>query len=221
MVERTRIEQIAGQTSEGAEQTDRECLEAVLDEVGHGYLGVTGADGSPLVFPLNFVRSGDLVYFHGAPAGEKMSAIERDSRVGFTVVDAGSLIPSYLRNPRSACPATQYYRSVMIRGRARVVEDPREKARALQAMMEKLQPEGGHEVIEAEAELYVKALRVTAVVAIEIESMSGKFKFGQNLTDKVRENVTRGLIERGDVEDERTVQRMLAWANHSIDVHVE
>lgn len=196
----------------------RASLDDILHTVGHGYLGVMAADGWPRVFPLNFVHVGDLVYFHGSPTGEKMEAIASDPRVSFTVVDAASLIPSYLRHPRNACPATQYYRSVMIRGRAQVVEDAHEKARALQALMKKLQPEGGHEPIAADSALYEKALRATAVVSIAMESMTGKFKFGQNLTDKIRTQVSEGLRARGAPEDSSTVERMLEWSTHPMDV---
>ena len=191
-----------------ARAADRELVESVLAEVGHGFLAIVTADGRPSAVPLNFVWLDGRVYFHGASEGEKMEAIAREPRVSFTIVDAGALIPSYFRHPRSACPATQYYRSVMVRGRARVVTDVEEKARALQALMEKLQPEGGHEAITAEAALYRKALRTTSVTAIEVECMSGKFKLGQNLSDRVRETVIRGLEERGGPGDSETAERM-------------
>ncbi len=207
-------QRVTGFGCESVEVDDKACLEAVLDELGHGCLGVTLADGCPRVFPVNFVLLDRQIYFHGGPQGEKMSAIAHDARVGFTVVDAGSLVPSYSRDQRSACPATQYYRSVMVRGRARIVTDVHEKGRALQALMEKLQPEGGHEPICGQSKLYEKALRATAVVAIEIDSMSGKFKYGQNLTEKVREQVVNCLTERAGPADGQTVQRMLAWSRH-------
>lgn len=190
---------------------ERREIEAVLAEIGHGYLGVTTPDGWPSVVPLNFVYLDERVYFHGAHEGEKMASIALHPRVTFTVVDAAALIPSYWRHPRSACPATQYYRSVMIRGRARFVDDAREKAHALQAMMEKLQPEGGHVPITATSDVYQKALRNTAVTAIEVERMTGKFKFGQNLSGKKREEVLHGLRERNDPLDDLTVRRMLQF----------
>ena len=195
------------------DDAERAAIDAVLAEVGHGYLGITTPDGWPSVVPLNFVVAGGRLYFHGAAEGEKMESLARDPRASFTVVDAGSLVPSYLRHPRSACPATQYFRSVMIRGRARFVHDPEEKAFALQALMEKLQPEGGYEPIAADSALYRKALRNTAVTAIEIERMTGRFKFGQNLGAAKREAVVRGLRDRGEPVDRITVERMLEAAS--------
>ena len=86
--------------------------------------------------------------------------------------------------------------------------------------MEKLQPEGGHEQITAGSELYKKALASTAVVAIEIESMIGKFKFGQNLTEKMREKVIQDLKSRGAADDRQTVDRIIAWSGHAMTVRV-
>jgi len=153
------------------------------------------------------------LYFHGATEGEKMEALAADDRVSFVVAHDFSLVPSYFRDPKYACPATQYYKAVAIRGRARVVEDADEKARALQALMEKLQPEGGYVPISATEPLYRKSLQTTAVVAIEIERMTAKFKFGQNLPAAKREKVAERLTARGCPVDHETVAAMKAYAD--------
>lgn len=190
------------------EMTEREQIELLLASAGHGYLGAIRADGWPLVVPLNFVYADGRIYLHGAPEGEKMAAIERDDRVTFTVVADYALIPSYFRDPRYACPATQYYKAAMVRGRARVVEETDEKARALQALMEKLQPEGGYVPITADEPLYRKSFKTTAVIAIEVEQMTGKFKFGQNLPSSKRDAVAERLEARGCPIDRATVDAM-------------
>ena len=190
------------------EMTEREEIDKLLAEAGHGYLGIVTADGWPSVVPLNFVVVDDTVYFHGAHEGQKMDALAANPRVSFTVVEDFSFIPSYFRDPRFACPATQYYRSVMIRGHARIVDGAAEKALALQALMEKLQPEGGFEPITAAAPMYRKSLKTTAVVAIDIEQIAGKFKFGQNLPRSKREQVAARLGERGCPIDHDTVEMM-------------
>jgi nitroimidazol reductase NimA-like FMN-containing flavoprotein (pyridoxamine 5'-phosphate oxidase superfamily) len=183
-------------------------MERVLMAAGHGFLGVTRPDGWPAVVPLNFVYTDGRVYYHGAREGEKMGSVQADDRVTFLVVEAFSLVPSYFRDPRLACPATQYYKSVVVRGRARVVHEPEEKARALQALMEKLQPEGGYQPISASDPLYRKSLATTAVVAIDVDEMTGKFKFGQNLSSAKREAVAGRLEARGGAGDRVTAEEM-------------
>ena len=190
------------------EMSERVRMEQLLATATHGYLGTVRADGWPMVVPLNFVFADERIYFHGATEGEKMEAVARDDRVTFTVVEEFSLVPSHFRDPRYACPATQYYKAVMVRGRARVVEEAPEKARALQALMEKLQPEGGYVPITADEPLYRKSLRTTAVVAVEVEEMTGKFMFGQNLPTAKREEVATRLEARGCPIDHATVEAM-------------
>lgn len=180
----------------------------LLATAEHGYMGVLTPDGWPSVVPLNFVYADGRIYFHGAGEGEKMASVAENARVTFTVAEGFSILPSYFQDPERACPATQYFKCVMVRGRARTVEDAAEKARALQALMEKLQPEGGHEPITAESPLYRKSVRTTAVVAIEVERMTGKFKFGQNLPKDKRERVAERLEERGCPIDHATAGAM-------------
>jgi len=180
-------------------------MEDLLATADHGYLGLLTPDGWPMTVPLNFVYADGRIYFHGAGEGEKMSSLAESPRVTFTVAEGFSIVPSYFRDPRLACPATQYYRCVMIRGHARVVDDVAEKALALQSMMEKLQPEGGHEPIEVGNPIYRKSLKTTAVVAIEIERMTAKFKFGQNLPKSTRAQVAERLTARGCPVDHATV----------------
>ena len=151
------------------EMTERDQMEKLLAEATHGFLGLTGPDGWPRVVPLNYVTLDGKLYFHGATEGEKMDSLAADDRVTFVVVEDFSLVPSYFRDPKFACPSTQYYKAVAIRGRARIVEDNDEKARALQALMEKLQPEGGYVPITASEPMYRKSLRTTAVVANELD----------------------------------------------------
>ena len=190
------------------EMAERVEMEQLLATAEHGYLGLVTEDGWPMAVPLNFVFADGRIYFHGASEGEKMLSLEHQARVTFTVAEGFAIVPSYFRDPKLACPATQYYKCVMIRGTARVVSEVAEKAAALQALMTKLQPEGGHEPITADNPLYRKSLKTTAVVAIEIRRMTGKFKFGQNLPKSTRRLVAERLEGRGCPLDLETAGAM-------------
>jgi nitroimidazol reductase NimA-like FMN-containing flavoprotein (pyridoxamine 5'-phosphate oxidase superfamily) len=190
------------------ETTDDREVQRLLAEAEHGFLGITTPDGWPSAIPVNFVYLKGQIYFHGATEGEKMASLGVDPRVTFTIVRDLSIVPSYFRHRRLACPATQYYQSVMIRGRARFVATVEEKARVLQALMEKLQPEGGYEPITARAPLYRKSLETTSVTAIEIVRVTGKFKLGQNLPRRKRRVVADRLEQRGEPVDIVTAELM-------------
>jgi len=190
------------------EHTDRDTMLAFLDAAPHGFLSFVRSDGSPGLVAVNFARDAETIYFHGSPEGEKMRSLEHDPRVTFMVADGFSLVPSYFRDPERACPATQYYKSVVVHGAARIVATREEKALGLQAIMEKLQPEGGYRPITAGDRFYRKSMDTTAVVALPITEMTAKFKFGQNLPKRKRALVADQLIERGAGRDGETAEAM-------------
>ncbi|CAI6042432.1 pyridoxamine 5'-phosphate oxidase family protein [Cohnella sp. JJ-181] len=191
---------------------DREMCEAFLNERDDGVLTFRGVDGWPKAVPLNYAYASGAVYFHGSKKGEKMSGIAEDDRAEFVVYEAHAFIPSYYSDPLMACPATLYFRSVRMRGRVNQVDDPAEKAVALSALMAKLQPEGGHLPIDAGHPKYASQLKGVAVLRLDIEDMAGKFKFGQNLSDKKRSEVIAGLESRGRPGDPGTVEYMKSHA---------
>lgn len=190
-----------------AEVTDRDRLLAWLDRQTHGCLAYLRHDGSPGIVSLNFARVGGQLVFHGAREGEKAHALVRGAEVSFMVAEPLALLPSYLFDRHLACPATNWYRSVVIRGRVEPIEHPAAKAAALQALMQKLQPEGGYEPV-ADTERYAKSLASTAVFALPLDEMTGKFKLGQNLPRVKRAMVARFLRERDGAVDRLTLAAM-------------
>lgn len=190
------------------EHTDRDAILAFLDAQTHGFLAFVRADGSPGLVALNFVRRGGTIYFHGAPEGEKAASLAADPRVTFMVADGFSLVPSYFTAPELACPASQCYKAAVVHGRVRLVVMRDEKAVALQALMEKLQPEGGYRPITPDDPLYVRSLDTTAVYALPIEELTAKFKFGQNLPRRKRASVAAQFAGRGAARDAETIAAM-------------
>jgi nitroimidazol reductase NimA-like FMN-containing flavoprotein (pyridoxamine 5'-phosphate oxidase superfamily) len=190
------------------EQRDEAEILAFLDRATHGFLGFVRPDGSPGMVAVNFVCVGETIYFHGALEGEKMRSLAVNASVVLMVADDFSLIPSFFRVGDLACPATQYYKAVVVRGEARMVTSREERALALQALMEKLQPQGGYRPISATDPRYRKSLDTTAVVAVPMTEVTAKFKFGQNLPRRTRARVARQLRERDGQRDGETAEAM-------------
>jgi hypothetical protein len=117
---------------------------ATIDKLLHscpvGRLGTIGKDGYPRIKPLNFVYLDGRIYVHSAKEGEKIDDISRDSRVVFEVDEP----IGYVKSDINPCSAKYLYRSVIIKGRAAIVHDEKERLRALGFLMEKHQPEGGY-----------------------------------------------------------------------------
>ena len=104
---------------------------AVLERGTSGVLAVTGDGGWPYAVPLSYVWRDGKLYFHCALSGHKLDAIRADSRASFCVIDQDHIVPEEY---------TTYYRSVIVFGRARVLDDPAEKRRAIEALAEKYRP---------------------------------------------------------------------------------
>jgi nitroimidazol reductase NimA-like FMN-containing flavoprotein (pyridoxamine 5'-phosphate oxidase superfamily) len=187
---------------------DMQEIEHFLNEMTFGFLGTNGADGYPHITPINFVYANGHFYMHGSNIGQKMTDIGADSSVTFAVAKEYALIPSYWTDPVMACPATAFFKSVVARGEAVIVEDLEEKAEALAAFMEKLQPEGGYDPIRTDNPKYKAALAGVAVIKIVVKEMTAKFKFGQQWPESKAGKVMKGLEERGAELDEETIELM-------------
>lgn len=179
------------------ESSDGALFEEVARECAVGYLGLAKADGRLRSIALNFAALGRDIVFHGALAGEKFELMKARPRAGFTMVREYSFIPSYWSAPDHACPATHFFKSVEIDGHAEVVDDPALKARALQALMVKMQPEGGHVPIDHELPMYRGSLARVGVFRVVTASWTGKAKFGQNEPARLRRLFVEKLRERG------------------------
>lgn len=188
------------------EITDSERIHGILDRATYGTLAVLDGE-APYAVPVNFVRVGELLYFHGALSNRKMKALRAQHQVSFSVVESYAVIASFFSSTDgSACPATHFFKSVSIDGKATLVEERAEKVAVFTALMEKLQPEGGYRPFKESS--YDKALRATAVVRISPDSIRAKYKFGQHLDETRFAMIVKHLEERGEVKDLETVALM-------------
>jgi nitroimidazol reductase NimA-like FMN-containing flavoprotein (pyridoxamine 5'-phosphate oxidase superfamily)/ribosomal protein S18 acetylase RimI-like enzyme len=184
----------------------RESLEC-LDRAEVCHLSSTTPEGRPVLRALHVVRLGESLYFHAAPIGEKSETVGR-----FAIVSAEedlARVPSTFLDPERACPATTLYRSVQVEGMLVAVHDPDEKARVLEALMKKLQPEGGYVPIDPSSALYEKAVASIAVVKLVPELVTGKKKLAQNRTPEDRRKVYEGFFRRGHDGDFAALEAVL------------
>lgn len=187
---------------------DRAAAVALLARAPVVHIASTGPDGAPIARTVHAVTVGDMIAFHGAPAGEKLEAIGRPAVLWAEETVAS--LPSYFMDPERACPASTLYRSVQVHGTIERVDDPGAKAAVLQALMEKLQPEGGYVPIEASGPLYEKAVASILVLAVSLERMDGKAKLAQNRTPAEVARILEKLWGRGLPGDARAVDLVRA-----------
>lgn len=140
----------------------REACEEILRRRGTGVLAVLGDEDYPYAVPLNFVYLDGRLYFHCACAGHKLDAIARSSKVSFCVIDHDEVLDEKL---------TTLFRSVIVFGRASIVEDDGEKRAAVTALSRKLAPAQPAERIDQEIAGDWQRL---CIVRIDVDHMSGK-----------------------------------------------
>lgn len=191
---------------------EREAALGLLARARVIHLATTNDEGLPLLRALHAVVVGGGLCFHGAPAGEKQEAIGR--RAVAQAEEILAEIPSYFLDPERACPATTYYESAQLHGVIEEVTDPGAKAAALQALMEKYQPEGGHARIDAADERYRKAVAGVQVLRLPLSGagavLDGKAKLGQNRGPADLGRVLEALWARGLSGDPRAIDKVAA-----------
>lgn len=193
------------------EVKDPKAVESVLGECDYGVLSVISG-GEPYGVAVNFVYRDGKIYFHGSLEGRKAEAIGACAGVSFLVVKPYAFIPSYFSDSRAACPATQYFASVHMEGDVVRLDDPKEKASGLGALMEKMQPERKYEPIDAANPIYTKMLEKTGVYALLPDSITLKVKAGQNLSDERKHDLAEKLRQRGGLDDLLTTKAVTAYA---------
>jgi uncharacterized protein len=180
-----------------------------LNEERVGRVASIDEQGYPQIIPMNFVyakndlidtqsvnKNNGAVYMHSHPFGEKIENIKRNSKVGFEVDSYVCFLPSYYFHPTDASQADTLYISVVIKGNAAIVQDPDEKANALNALMKKYQKEGGYESLSSN----MGSVREVTVLKVVPDQIRGKYKIGQHWIPRYRLKMAKNIIHR-EAED--------------------
>lgn len=169
------------------------------------HFAAVSREGRPILRTVDSVVVDGAIAFHGAPAGEKMEGM--GGEVVISTDETIASIPSYFVDPARACPATTYYVSAQAHGVLEEVTDLESKTRVLQALMEKYQPEGGHEPLASP--IHRKAAAGLLVARVSLEKVDAKVKLGQNRTPSERAKILEGLWRRGAPGDARAIAMIM------------
>lgn len=147
---------------------DCETIYPILDEALLCHVSFA-MDGQPFIIPTIHARQGDRVLMHGLKGGRMLEYIEAGNPVAIAVTLLDGLVCA-----RTAFNHSMNYRSAVIFGTGRVLEDPVEKLEALRCLTERVIP-GRWETVRAPNANEIKA---TSIVAIDIEQASAKSRQG-------------------------------------------
>ncbi len=153
---------------------ERETVYSILDTGFVCHVGFS-VDGQPFVIPTNYGRSGDTLYLHGSAASRMLKTLSGGVPVCVTVTHVDGLVLA-----RSAFHHSVNYRSVVILGKAQLVEDPAEKMEALRIFTEHVMKGRWNDVrIPTEQEL-----KATIVLSLPLEEVSAKVRTGGPIDDE-------------------------------------
>ncbi|HWY22538.1 MAG TPA: pyridoxamine 5'-phosphate oxidase family protein [Candidatus Acidoferrum sp.] len=153
---------------------DREAAYRILDE---GFLCHVGfaADGQPFVIPTSYGRKDDSLYIHGSAASRMLRQMKEGVPVCVTVTLLEGLVLA-----RSIFNHSMNYRSVVVLGKAKLVDDPEEKLEALRLLSEHIIPGRWADSRQPNE----RELKATSVLRLPIEEFSAKVRLGPPIDDE-------------------------------------
>ena len=134
---------------------------AVLKRNTCGTLALIGDDNYPYAVPLSYVYMDGKLYFHSAKEGHKIDAVKKNEKASFCVVDQDRIVPEKY---------TTHYRSVIVFGRVRLLENVNDMERIATALAMKYSADF-KDGIPGEIDAYRKNL---AIIEMEAEHITGK-----------------------------------------------
>lgn len=120
---------------------------------------VDGDDNYPYAVPVNYVYDGKAIYVHCARQGHKIDSIVRNPKCSMCIVEKDDVVPAEF---------TSYFRSVIVFGKAEIVEDETARLEALRLLCDKYSPG-----IDPTDEI-AKFLKAVCIVRISIDCITGK-----------------------------------------------
>lgn len=153
---------------------DKELVHQILDDAFLCHVSYI-YEGRPIIIPTAYGRQGEKIYIHGAIANRMMNSMLTTSQVTLAVTHLDGLVLA-----RSAFHHSANYRSVVVFGKLKKVDDDKIKMEALKLIVDQMLPSRWEECrIPNE-----KEMKATLVLEIEIEYASAKVRSGGPVDDK-------------------------------------
>lgn len=187
---------------------DFELIKSHLNEIAFGTMIIADSP-LPYAIPLSFyflpnVAQKGAIGIHGAKAGRKFALLAQSPKVSFNAVKPYAYIGSEFLGGKMI--PTQFFFSIMIAGRFCVAKDSADKRTILSALVAKYEPQSKNFSFSKKA--FAGRENGVFVGFIEIESMSVKAKFGQNLKQSEFESIMSDLTIRATEIDKQTLAMM-------------
>ena len=127
-----------------------------------GVLALLGDGDYPYAVPISYVYDDGKLYFHGAKAGHKIDAIRTCGKASFCVIGQDNIVPAEY---------TTYFKSVIVFGKIRILEDETEIQEAIEKLAAKYYPEDS---VQNRKRVIAREWAPLCMIEFSIEHLSGK-----------------------------------------------
>ena len=153
---------------------DKKTVHSILDEGLVCHVGIAVGD-QPFVIPMTYARSGDKLIMHGSAGSRLLTALQKGADVCVAVTHLDALVLA-----RSAFHHSMNYRSVVIFGKANVIQDEDQMASVFKEFFEHVLPGRWKDVRKPNA----RELAQTALIEIPLDEASAKIRTGPPSDDE-------------------------------------
>src|SRR5258706_9547201 len=153
---------------------DRETVYKILDAGFICHVGFV-QNGQPFVIPTSYGRKGDSLFIHGSAASRMLRNVKEGIPVCITVTLLDGLVLA-----RSIFNHSMNYRSVVVLGKAMLVDDPAEKIEALRLLSEHIIPGRWADSRQPNE----RELKATSILRVPIVEFSAKVRKGPVVDDE-------------------------------------
>lgn len=136
---------------------------AIFDKSSYATIGLLTPEGDPYCVVVSPARIENRVYFHCALDGKKLDCIRNHAHVCLSTVKQIDIVEAIY---------TVNYESCIIEGNAYIVTDEQERIAGLRVICERFAPTNMNHFDTA----VEKSMAFTCIVAIDVESITGKKK---------------------------------------------
>lgn len=152
---------------------DQAIIYGIIDETMLCHIGFV-QDGQPFVIPALHARKDDQILIHGASTSRLLKHIQAGNEVSVNITILDGIVLA-----KTVFNQSINYRSVVIFGTGRLIEDEGEKLQALEHLTERIMPG----VWEAARKPNTTELKATSIVSIAMETASAKIRSGSPKDD--------------------------------------
>jgi nitroimidazol reductase NimA-like FMN-containing flavoprotein (pyridoxamine 5'-phosphate oxidase superfamily) len=167
--ERTKVKRVPKR-----ETYDLEQINSILDAHFLCHIGFVH-EGHPVVIPTLYGRKNDHLYIHGATSSRLLKTLQKDVEISVAITLVDGIVLA-----RSAFHHSMNYRSVVLFGKAELVQGDQKKLDALKVISDQVIPGRWEEVRQPNA----KELKATTVLSIPIQEASAKVRTGPPVDEK-------------------------------------